>query len=81
MSDSTLFSRPATANDDKLTQRIDIPVSDELRDALKWMATAQGMPLSQYAREVLQSHAFGEFGRMRSIVQDRLRSDDGTNLR
>lgn len=58
---------------EKLTERIDVPVGEELKGELTFLARSQRLSLAEYCREVLESHAFGEASRVRRIMQGHVR--------
>ena len=65
---------------EKLTERIDVPVGEELKGELTFLARSQRLSLAEYCREVLESHAFGEAARMRRIMQSRTRVVNTTSV-
>ncbi|WP_033839531.1 hypothetical protein [Bordetella bronchiseptica] len=63
----TLESRPSdTTSAGKCTERLDIPVTGELYDAIAALATMAGKTKAEYARAVLEQHAFGAIGFVRA---------------
>jgi soluble P-type ATPase len=81
MADEGMYSRNgAVASGGKLVESVNTPVSEELKEALIFLATACRMPLAQYVREVLESHAFGEQLRIQRMLPNKPRADDGRNL-
>jgi hypothetical protein len=57
------FSRSGTTSPlGKCDDRLDIPMSSELKEAISALATIRGggrKPASEYAREILEQHVFG----------------------
>jgi hypothetical protein len=49
----------------KCTQTLDVPVGDELYDAVVTEATLKRVSKAEMVREILERHYFGELGRMR----------------
>ena len=59
--DIPMFSRSGSTNTGgKLTQRLDIPCSEELMDAVSGLAMLAGVPRAEYARRLLERAMFGE---------------------
>jgi hypothetical protein len=52
---------------EKCSERLDIPVPEKLYDAISALAGMTGRTKAEYARMVLEQHAFGllEYGRSR----------------
>lgn len=65
---------------EKLTERIDVPVGEQLKGELTFLARSQNLTLAEYCREVLESHAFGEAARIRRIMQSRTRVVNTTSV-
>ncbi|MNV60475.1 hypothetical protein D3C71_1529370 [compost metagenome] len=62
-----LESRPAeTSASGKCTERLDIPCTGDLYDAITALATMTGRTKAEYARAVLEQHAFGALGYVRA---------------
>lgn len=55
----------------KCDRRMDIPMSEELEDALITMAALNRMTKSEYARRVLERAMFGEFSMAQRLATDR----------
>lgn len=74
----TMLSRSGNSGDGKKTERLDIPINEELKAECITMATLEGLPVSEWARNVLVRALHGELGMMRRM---RLlgRSSHGTN--
>jgi hypothetical protein len=69
--DDTMLSRSGKSDaGGKLIARIDIPISEELNEAVIAMATTMGIPKTEYVRLVIERAVFGEL----SIVQRMTRS-------
>lgn len=59
--DEPMLSRSGTTSaGGKLARRLDIPVSEELEEAVIGMAVMAGVPKAEYVRKVLERHLFGE---------------------
>jgi hypothetical protein len=64
----------------KCDDRLDIPMSKMLKEALRTLGTMSGqsgIPASEYARRILEEHAFGKLPMLRGMVADRAEYDDG----
>lgn len=62
----TLFSRSGRTNaGGKLTQRLDIPVTEDIFDAAGALATLAGVPKSEYCRRILEVALLGELAVVR----------------
>lgn len=63
----TLESRPSeTSAGGKCTERLDVPCTSDLYDAIAALATMSGKTKAEYARAVLEQHAFGAIGYVRA---------------
>lgn len=59
--DTPALARGGTTNPGgKMTQRLDIPCTEELADAISALATLAGVPKAEYARRLLERAVFGE---------------------
>lgn len=59
---NTMLSRSGRSNPDgKLVARLDIPVSEELNEAVIAMAAIAGMPKTELVRRMLEELVFGKF--------------------
>ena len=68
-SEDTMLSRNGrTDAGGKLTARLDIPVSDELNDAIIAMATLHGVPKAELARTMLERLIFGDLHMLRRMA-------------
>jgi hypothetical protein len=66
----TLLSRSGTSGSTgKLVRRLDVPVSEELEEAVIVMASLAGVPKSEYVRQVLERQLFGELPMARRMLQ------------
>ena len=66
--DIPMFSRTGYTNSSgKLTQRLDIPCTEELSDAIVAMAALAGVPKAEYARRLLERAMFGELPMARRL--------------
>lgn len=69
MGDPTMLSRSGKTNaDGKLTMRIDVPVSEDLHDAVAALATLAGVPKSEFVRCALERLCFGELPIARRLM-------------
>lgn len=61
-----MFSRSGRTNPGgKLTQRLDIPVTDDVFEAAGALATLAGVPKSEYCRRILEVALLGELALVR----------------
>jgi hypothetical protein len=69
--DDTMLSRSGVSSTSagKLTRRLDIPVSEELEEAVIVMATLAGVPKSEFVRHLLERQLFGELPMARRMTQ------------
>ena len=75
-----IFSRSGnTSASGKLTDRIDVPVSENLKNELGFLAVAAGRPTSEYVRDILEAWCFGESHRVRKMVRLGLENGHGRN--
>jgi len=70
MSDSDpLFSRSCHTNSiGKCTTRIDVPAPEDLADVIGALAALRGQSKSEYVRDLLARHAYGEFSHVQMMV-------------
>lgn len=67
--DDPLLSRAATTSPfGKNDRRLDIPVSEELENAVISLATLRGMTKAEFARSVIEKALFGEFSMVQRIA-------------
>jgi hypothetical protein len=59
MSDPTLSRSGVTDPHGKMTCRLDIPVTEEMADAVGLMAAAHGIPRAEWVRRLLEREMFG----------------------
>jgi hypothetical protein len=68
----------------KCDSRLDVPMSGELKEALSVLATLKGggvkRPAAEYARQILEEHAFGVLPLIRRKLGQSSPGDDGTNI-
>ena len=57
----------STSSLGKLTCRLDIPVSQDLEDAVTTMATLARMPKAEFARRLLEEAIFGRLSMVRRL--------------
>lgn len=66
----TMLSRSgASSTSGKLSCRLDIPVSEELQEAVITMAALAGVPKSEYVRQLIERQLFGEFSMAQRMHQ------------
>ncbi len=64
-----LYSRSGHSNGvGKCTTRIDIPVPEELADMIGALAALRGQTKSEYSRDLLIRHVYGEFSHVQMMV-------------
>lgn len=69
---STMLSRSGRTNSDgKLTHRFDIPVTEELNDAVIALATIQGISKAEWLRDLIERAVFGELPMARRMSRAR----------
>lgn len=67
----TMLSRSGRSDPlGKLTRRLDVPVSEELEDAVIAMATLSGVGKAEYVRNLLERVIFGELTMVRRLAQN-----------
>lgn len=72
MDTSTMLSRSGKSNTGgKLTHRLDVPVSEELNDAVIAMATIDGISKAEWLRDRLERMVFGELPMARRMARGR----------
>jgi hypothetical protein len=68
--DDAMMSRRASAPDGKLTANLDLMVSQELLEALITLAHVKAFQnRSEYVRDVLHRHVFGELETVRLLAR------------
>jgi hypothetical protein len=77
---STMLSRSGRSNPDgKLTQRFDVPVSEELNEAVIALATIEGISKAEWLRRLIERTVWGELSMLRRVSgrhgSDQLDSD------
>ncbi len=75
-----MFSRSGRSSPEgKLTQRLDIPVSEELNEAVIALATIHGLSKAEWLRGVLEKTIWGELSMLRKVTGHAPREqwDDG----
>lgn len=66
---STMLSRSGRSNaDGKLTQRFDVPVSEELNEAVIALATIAGVSKAEWLRNLIERAVHGELSMVRRIA-------------
>lgn len=58
-----------TSPDGKLTQRLDIPVSDDLNEAVIALSTIRGVSKAEWSRNVLEEAVYGKLSILRMVTQ------------
>ena len=67
---NTMLSRSGRSNPDgKLVARLDIPVSEELNEAVIAMAVSMGVPKAEYVRRLIERAVFGELSMVQRMTQ------------
>ena len=74
------MARSPDRNAEKCTASIDVPMGEQLFDAVVAAATIRRMSKAEYVRNVLEQHFFGELGRMQRILGERDDEGNPTNL-
>lgn len=65
----TLLSRPSHSNPaGKCDRRLDIPIPEELENAIVALATLRGMSKAEYGRMILERSVLGEFAMVQKIA-------------
>ena len=67
--ETTMLSRSGNTGDGKKTERLDIPMSEELKAECTTMATINGLPVSEWARNVLEEALHGKLGMVRRMTR------------
>jgi hypothetical protein len=66
----TMLSRSGRSNaDGKLTCRFDIPVSDELNEAVIALATIEGLSKAEWLRNLIEETVYGRLNMMRKFAR------------
>ena len=66
--DDTRLSRSGSSGTmGKLVRRLDVPVSEELEEAVIALATLDGVPKAEYVRRVLERALFGDLSMVRRM--------------
>jgi hypothetical protein len=67
---NTMLSRSGRSNDSgKLVARLDVPVSEELSEAVIAMAVTMGVPKAEYVRMVIERAVFGELSMVQRMTR------------
>ena len=65
-----MFSRSGrTDTSGKLTRRLDIPVSEELEEAVIALAAVAGLPKAEFARSLIERAVYGELSMLRRLAR------------
>lgn len=68
-----MFSRSGRTDPaGKLTRRLDIPVSEELEEAVIALAAVAGVPKAEFARSVIERLVWGELAMLRRVARPML---------
>ncbi len=66
----TMLSRSGRSDPGgKLVARLDIPVSEELNEAVIAMAVTAGVPKAEYVRTLIERAVFGELSMVRRMTR------------
>lgn len=64
------FSRSGRSHEGgKLTRRLDIPVSEELEEAVIALAAVAGIPKAEFARTLIERAVFGDLSMLRRVAR------------
>jgi hypothetical protein len=63
----TMLSRGRSNPDGKLTERLDVPVTEDLHEAVIALATIQGMTKAEWVRAVLEDLVYGRLSMLRKV--------------
>lgn len=67
---NTMLSRSGRSDPGgKLVARLDIPVSEELNEAVICMAVTMGVPKSEYVRGLIERAVFGELSMVQRMTR------------
>jgi len=67
---STMLARSGRSNaDGKLTQRFDIPVTEELHNAVIALSTIAGVSKAEWLRDLIERTVFGELPMARRMAR------------
>lgn len=67
---ATMLSRSGKTNaDGKLTMRIDVPISEELNDAIIALATIDGVSKAEWLRNLAEEKVFGRLCMVRRVTR------------
>lgn len=70
--DDAVFSRSGHSHDGgKLSRRLDIPVSEELEEAVIALAAIAGVPKAEFARTLIERAVFGDLSMLRRVARER----------
>lgn len=73
MSERTMLSRSGRSNPDgKLIHRFDIPVTEELNEAVIALATIAGVSKAEWLRDLIERNVFGELPMARRLARVRV---------
>lgn len=80
MPDNTMLSRSGTTSDDgKMTFRLDVPVGEELYEAVNALAVLQGKKRSEWVRWQLEKIVYGELPMARRVTGNIGRQQDDSD--
>ena len=68
MTDTLLSRSGSSGHFGKLDRRLDVPVSEEIENAVIAIATLKGIPKAEFVRLLLEKALFGEFSMMQKIA-------------
>lgn len=70
MNDLPRFSRgPRSHVDGKLSRRLDVPVSEDLEEAVIALAAVSGVPKAEYVRTLIERAVFGDLSMLRRVAR------------
>ncbi len=69
MTDTMLSRSGRTAPEGKLTDRLDVPVSEELKDAVIALAAVAGVPKAEYVRGIIERAVYGDLSLLRRVAR------------
>ncbi|GAA4400444.1 hypothetical protein [Quisquiliibacterium transsilvanicum] len=70
MTNEPRFARSGGSHEGgKLSRRLDIPVSEELEEAVIALAAVAGVPKAEFARTVLERAMFGDLSMLRRLAR------------
>lgn len=75
--DAPMFSRSGRSDaGGKLTERLDVPLSEETAEAVIALAAMAGMSKSEYARSIIERAVYGDLAMLRRLARPLQPSQD-----